>query len=39
MGQARPLFVLFTFFSPYNDKHSANLTILIDKTIDGVLET
>ena len=36
MGQTRPLFGLFLFFSQCKDKYSTNFTIN-DKSIDGVL--
>ena len=36
MGQTRPLFGLFLFFSQRKDKYSTNFTIN-DKSIDGVL--
>ena len=36
MGQTRPLFGLFSFFSQRKDKYSTNFTIN-DKSIDGVL--
>ena len=36
MGQTRPLFCLFSFFSQYKDKYSTNLTIN-DKSVDCVL--
>ena len=38
MGQTRPLFGLFSFFSQRKDKYSKNFTIN-DKSIDGVLES
>ena len=38
MGQTRPLFVYFLFFSQYKDKYWTNLT-LYDKSVDGVLGT
>ena len=36
MGQTRPLFGLFSFFSQRKDKYSTNFTIN-EKSIDGVL--
>ena len=36
MGQTRPLFGLFLFFSQRKDKYSTNFT-MNDKSIDGVL--
>ena len=36
MGQTRPLFGLFSFFSQHKDKYSTNFTINY-KSIDGVL--
>ena len=37
MGQSRPLFVYFSFFSQCKDEYSTQILTIIDKSVDGVL--